>query len=188
VTDRRDQTWNRRDQTWIQSGVTDLWRLYAADVWAFAARRVGRSAADDVVSRTFIVVCRQWSGVKVRKPRAWLLGIARNVISDELRSAGRQQRLREKLATQPISPEWPPEHVNLVDPELATAMSVLSPIDRELLCLIAWEELTVAEAAAVLGLHASTARMRLLRARRRLRSGLLSGDSSPESPRKRTQP
>lgn len=48
----------------------------------------------------------------------------------------------------------------------------LSPQDRELITLIAWEGLTPTQAAAVLDLSPATARVRLHRARARLRSAL----------------
>jgi RNA polymerase sigma-70 factor (ECF subfamily) len=49
--------------------------------------------------------------------------------------------------------------------DLKTALRALPPDDREVLLLVAWEELTPSEAAAVLGIPAGTARSRLHRAR-----------------------
>jgi RNA polymerase sigma-70 factor, ECF subfamily len=53
-----------------------------------------------------------------------------------------------------------------------TALERLDPRDQEVLRLTAWEELTPAEAAKVLGVSSVTARSRLHRARRRLRQEL----------------
>ena len=47
-------------------------------------------------------------------------------------------------------------------------MARLSEIDREILRLVGWEQLTVAEAAIVLGSTRTAAKVRLHRARRRL--------------------
>jgi DNA-directed RNA polymerase specialized sigma24 family protein len=52
------------------------------------------------------------------------------------------------------------------------ALSRLAPDDRELLTLIAWDGLRTDEAAVVLGISATAARQRLVRARRRLRAEL----------------
>ena len=54
------------------------------------------------------------------------------------------------------------------DPAVWEAWNRLRPADREVLALIAWEELSVAEAARVLGYSAPQFSVRLFRARRRL--------------------
>jgi RNA polymerase sigma-70 factor (ECF subfamily) len=55
---------------------------------------------------------------------------------------------------------------------LLDALVELREGDRELLTLIAWEELTPREAAKALGISSAAARTRLHRARRRLRARL----------------
>ncbi len=65
------------------------------------------------------------------------------------------------------------------DPALAAALACLNDADRDLLLLIAWEALSPAEAAAVLGIKPATARVRLLRARRRLTQALSHEHSDP---------
>ncbi len=65
------------------------------------------------------------------------------------------------------------------DPALAAALALLNDADRELLLLIAWDGLSPAEAATVLGIKPATARVRLLRARRRLTQALSRERSDP---------
>jgi DNA-directed RNA polymerase specialized sigma24 family protein len=48
----------------------------------------------------------------------------------------------------------------------------LSYVDQEALLLVAWEDLTPSQAAHSLGINAAAFRVRLLRARRRLRDKL----------------
>jgi RNA polymerase sigma-70 factor (ECF subfamily) len=60
----------------------------------------------------------------------------------------------------------------VTDPALVAALARLSESDRELLLLIAWDGLSPAEAATVLAIKPATARVRLLRARRRLTQAL----------------
>jgi RNA polymerase sigma-70 factor (ECF subfamily) len=62
--------------------------------------------------------------------------------------------------------------LNEIDSALAQALQALSPQDRETLFLLAWEDLTPSQAAKVVGITATAFRVRLLRARRRLRARL----------------
>jgi RNA polymerase sigma-70 factor (ECF subfamily) len=65
---------------------------------------------------------------------------------------------------------WPAVDVR-VDTQalLSRALARLKPEEREVLGLVAWEDLTVAEAGRVLGLPAGTARRLLHQARKALR-------------------
>jgi RNA polymerase sigma-70 factor (ECF subfamily) len=54
----------------------------------------------------------------------------------------------------------------------------LSAADREVLALVAWEQLSVADAARALGCSASVFSVRLHRARRRLARRLAATDAS----------
>ena len=67
----------------------------------------------------------------------------------------------------------------VTDPALTAALARLSGSDRELLLLIAWDGLSPAEAATVLGIKPATARVRLSRARRRLTQALSRERSDP---------
>jgi RNA polymerase sigma-70 factor, ECF subfamily len=67
----------------------------------------------------------------------------------------------------------------ITDPALAAALTRLSESDRELLLLIAWDGISPAEAATVLAIKPATARVRLLRARRRLTQALSRERSDP---------
>jgi RNA polymerase sigma factor (sigma-70 family) len=61
--------------------------------------------------------------------------------------------------------------------QLRSALSVLSPAERDLLLLVAWEELSPREAAKALGISPVAARSRLHRARRRALQALQAGTS-----------
>jgi RNA polymerase sigma-70 factor (ECF subfamily) len=64
------------------------------------------------------------------------------------------------------------------DPDLTAALAGLPATDAEVLRLWAWEDLTLAEIAAVLGITANAASIRLHRAKGRLHAAL------EEDPRK----
>jgi RNA polymerase sigma-70 factor (ECF subfamily) len=99
--------------------------------------------------------------------RPWLFGIARNSLRKHW------ARLRKEDAVQDeTSDPWPEVEDRLAASDivgnLRAALNALSPEQREVLLLVAWEELTPTEIALVLGIPASTVRSHLHRARRSL--------------------
>ena len=146
-----------------------LFRRHEPAVRAYALRRVGPSLADDVVAEVFLVCWRRFEEVPA-DALPWLLGIARNVLGTLRRGEHRRAALRGRLAE--IETCGPSELAGIGDGVLAAAMARLSEDDRELLLLIAWEGLSTRALAASLGLRPSTVRVRVMRARRRLRVAL----------------
>jgi RNA polymerase sigma-70 factor (ECF subfamily) len=150
-----------------------LRRLYAANapaLLAYALRRgASREDAADLVSDVFLAAWRRIDDVPAGdEARLWLYGVARKLRSNQRRGERRRDRLGAALREHARTlPEPEP-----VDPALHAALRGLPELDRSLLALIAWEGLTVAEAATVLGLRAPTARVRLHRARARLKDAL----------------
>jgi RNA polymerase sigma-70 factor (ECF subfamily) len=141
-----------------------LFEAHYALVHAFAERRVGRDLADEVTAETFLVAWRRLDAVPT-EPLPWLYGVARNVVLRQHRASARQAKARELIARERPGrvAEDNGEHDGLW-----RAWEELSDTDREVLSLTAWEELTVRDAARVLGVPASVFSVRLHRARRRL--------------------
>ena len=158
-----------------------LWAAHRDAVWAYAARRVGPDRAPDVVHETFLVAWRRLDDVPAGAA-PWLLGVARNTILHERRGAARRAQLDERLA----GLASPPDAAAETDGELLRAARQLPLADRELLALLAWDGLTVAEAAVVLGWRPVTARVRLHRARARLAA--LLADPAPDAAPSRPVP
>lgn len=144
-----------------------LFAEHAGAVRAYALRRSDPATADDVVSDVFVVACRRLADVPA-DALPWLLGCARRVLANHERSGRRQAALgvriaeAERLAGPPVSP----------DGGLARALTRLSARDRELLMLVAWEDLEPARAARALGCSRGALAVRLHRARRRLATAL----------------
>ena len=145
-----------------------------ADLFAFAYRLTGSaSAAEDVVHESVLRVldgrCRLDTG---RGDVILLLfGIVRNVAREQRRLIGRE--------APPDSQDRPgvpalPEHVLAVQ----TALQALPDTDREVIILSAYHGHSPREIAAILGRTSLVIRVRLHRARARLRRLLL-----PRSPR-----
>jgi RNA polymerase sigma-70 factor (ECF subfamily) len=131
-------------------------------VHAYAARRVGMEAADEVTAETFLVAWRRFDVIP-REPLPWLYGVARNVV---LRH--RVAHARQEAALHAMEADWvAAEPIDSDDVGLWAAWLRLSTSDREVLALVAWEELPVRDAARSLGCSAPVFSVRLHRARRR---------------------
>jgi RNA polymerase sigma factor (sigma-70 family) len=168
----------------------DVYRTSGTAVLGYALRRAGsREDALDVVAETFAIAWRRRADMPADPPevRPWLFGIARRCLANAARSTYRAGRLGSRLADSF-------DHGTVPDPStvlenrvhsraVVAALDELSPEDRELLTLIAWEELTPAQAATALGLAPGTARVRLHRARTRLRAALSSTSDVEETHR-----
>ena len=143
-----------------------LWRQYAPAVAAYARRRASADVVDDTVADTFLVAWRQLDRVP-HDALPWLYGVARRTLANHRRAEARRTALAERLDLE--LPTVTNEHP---DPRVLEALATLRERERELLMLIAWEGLTPAEAAVVLGSSGATCRVRLHRARARLAAAL----------------
>jgi RNA polymerase sigma factor (sigma-70 family) len=159
-----------------------LYERHAPAVFRYLARRAGPSAAEDLLSEVFIAALDGRTRVVAHDSGSalpWLYGIAMNVLRQHFR-----QRAARWAAPQDPGMDWDAVDARL-DAEakrgqLRSALTALSARDRELLLLVAWEGLTPAEAAEVLGIGKVAARSRLHRARRRALQAL--GRSAPNRP------
>jgi RNA polymerase sigma-70 factor (ECF subfamily) len=145
-----------------------LFADHAQAVRAYALRRIDPSTADDIVSEVFVVAFRRLDEVP-DEPLPWLLGIARRVLANHRRAVGRREVLTAQLTTLHAS-VWRDEVSG--EPELLGALAKLNDRDREVLLLIAWEDLDPASGAAALGCSRATFAVRLHRARRRLAAAM----------------
>jgi RNA polymerase sigma-70 factor (ECF subfamily) len=131
-------------------------------VRAYVRRRAPADVVDDVVADVFVVCLRRIDDV----PDAalpWLYAVARKTLANE-------RRKRERTAPLTIGAAFDPEPVG--DAALAAAFAELSDRDREVLRLVAWEGLSLRDAATVLGCSAVACRVRYHRAKARLASRL----------------
>ncbi len=145
---------------------------HTAAVFAYALRRTSREDAADVVAETFLVAWRRLDDVDERGELPWLYAVARRTLLSQHRSARRQRAIAERVAAAdtPGRAERPAD--SFESRRLHDALAGLSESEREVLMLTAWEELSGPEAARVLGCSATAYRIRLHRARSRLRERL----------------
>lgn len=143
-------------------------------IHAYASRRAGWEAADEIAAETFLVAWRRFDALPA-EPLPWLYGVARNVVLRHHADRGRQRQTRAAL-------EWERRRSPLGagdgDAGLWEAWEQLSAADREVLALVAWEQLSVADAARALGCSAPVFSVRLHRARRRLERRLAANGAS----------
>jgi RNA polymerase sigma-70 factor (ECF subfamily) len=155
-----------------------LFRSHHAAVVAYVRRRAHADVVDDVVDETFLVAWRRLDRVP-REELPWLLGVARNVLATQHRGARRRRSLASRLAGAGVETTSFDVAAGAGGPVLA-ALARLAPKDREALTLVAWEGLAPHQAAQVLGEAPGTFRVRLHRARTRMKRSL---EASARSPR-----
>jgi RNA polymerase sigma-70 factor (ECF subfamily) len=143
---------------------SELYGALYGRVRAYAARRVGPDAADEVAAETFTIAWRRFEAIPA-EPLPWLYGVARNVVARHRAGVARQAATRDALERERTVSA---EAFGAEDEALWDAWHRLREADREVLALIAWEELSVAEASDALGCPAPVFSVRLHRARRRL--------------------
>jgi RNA polymerase sigma factor (sigma-70 family) len=111
----------------------------------------------------------------------WLYGVARRLLANHWRArrTGPEVSSITNLDLLPDAAE-PDAAATLAD--VRAALATLGEPDQEILRLIAWEELTTGEAAAVLGCTRTAAKVRLHRARRRLAAALTAPRATTVTP------
>lgn len=160
-----------------RSAFSSLFDATHRRVWAYVVRGdASRADADDLVAEVFVVAWRRLDDVPADDPVPWLLGVARNVRRNQERSRRRATALLDRLRAE-HAPDAAHPARDIADVRaIRAALGELSDTDRELLQLAAVEDLTPGQIAQVLGCRPVTARVRLHRARSRLRA-LLEGQS-----------
>lgn len=159
--------------------VDELFARHGDAVTSYVRRRLADQAdADEVIADVFVRAWRasQSRPTRIERERAWLLTIARNAVIDRYRRRAHRQRLLDRLRSTITRSTEPPPELS-ADDQLAEALRALSDHDRELLRLVAWDELPHAQIAEILGCREKNVAVRLHRARARLRRQLERGTS-----------
>ena len=130
-------------------------------------RLVGMSSAEDVVAEAFAIAWSHYrEGGELTLP--WLYQVLRNLIGNEYQRAVRADKLVERVGAS--------LGTNIVEFATDDAIGLRSAIkelpedDRELIYMAYWEDLKRNEMAAILGCSATALRLRLMRAKRRLKT------------------
>jgi len=146
--------------------------LHGRRVHAYLARRAP-AAADDLLAEVWLAAyaARHRYDAGRGDVAGWLFGIARHVLLAHFRAQKRLVDIDTDTGP-PVVDDWALVDARLdaaaATEQLRSVLAAMPAEEREVLLLVAWEELTPTEAAGVLGIPAGTARSRLHRARARL--------------------
>jgi RNA polymerase sigma factor (sigma-70 family) len=155
-----------------------FYRRHIDSISRFVARRTDSPhVAADLVADVFVAAMdsahtyHPARGTEIE----WLYGVARNTISADRRREAREKRLENRIAGRRLLDTDDVTRIEeRIDAErtarrILDAMAGLPAGERAVLELVVIDQLSVGEAAAVLGIRQGTARVRLHRARRSLR-------------------
>jgi RNA polymerase sigma factor (sigma-70 family) len=145
-----------------------LFERYREPLYGFFRRRLEDSArAEDLTQETFLAVVQATSRYEPRaRVRTYLYGIALNLVAAERRKRGKGD-LGTESAREPGSAASPDPSIWVRD-----ALEKLAPVERDILMLREYEQLSYSEIADVLRLPVNTVRSRLFRSRMSLRQYL----------------
>lgn len=142
----------------------------------YLRRRADPATVEDVLAETLTTIWRRLDDVPTDLELAWCYSVARHTLANSRRSRDRHLRLVDKVSTpdplRSASVAGADAAIEATDPGLDRALATLSPDDREVLTLWAWEQLEAREIAAVLDITPNAASIRLHRAKGHLREAL----------------
>jgi RNA polymerase sigma-70 factor, ECF subfamily len=156
-----------------------LFDTYAGQLHRYLARRVGRDAAPDLVSETFLVALNQRHRYDPTRAvvRSWLYGIATNLLRRHVRDEVRGLRATARAAGQLAGNDAAHDttvaarvDAAAMAGQLAGALARLADGDRDVLLLTSWAGLDSNEVAEALDIPVGTVRSRLHRVRKWLRA------------------
>ncbi|GIG59880.1 DNA-directed RNA polymerase sigma-70 factor [Longispora fulva] len=156
-----------------------LFHRHGPHIHRYLARRLGREVAEDLLGETFLAAFHRRDRYDTSRPdaRPWLYGIATHVVGQHRRDEVRRYRLRDAVPAE-LDEACHADRVaadvtsQALRRHLLAALGDLSTGDRDVLLLVAWEELSYEEVAAALAIPVGTVRSRLNRARRKVRETL----------------
>ena len=141
------------------------------DVLRFVRRRHGDEGAEDVVADAFLVAWRRLEDLPEDPgdARAWLFGIARGTLANSRRGGRRRDALGVRIADHGAHDDAGDDDAAALRLDVGRSWRHLSAAEQEVIALAVLDGLTSAQAAQVLGITPVAYRLRLSRARRRLR-------------------
>ncbi|MFD0687856.1 RNA polymerase sigma factor [Actinomadura fibrosa] len=155
---------------------TDVYDRYFRDVYRYVAGRLDAQAAEDIAAETFCLAFRGRDGFDPQRGglRPWLFGIATKLLAQHRRKEARRLRALARTGGDPSAADSHEDRVVTevaawrMRPQLAKALTALSPGERDVVLLVAVAELSYDEVADALGISQGTVGSRLSRARRKL--------------------
>ncbi|MFJ6834500.1 RNA polymerase sigma factor [Streptomyces sp. NPDC091209] len=186
-TDTDTEAESETDEELLTRSVSDpvafepLVARHSTALHGFLLRRAP-GAADDLLSETWLQAFRGRAGFDPGRGtvRGWLFGVARVVVAGHWRGAPRDLGIPSPSegSTDPWGAVDQRLDAAAVAPLMRRVLAGMPEVERQLLLLVVWDQLTPAEAATAVGVPPGTARSRLHRARKRLREALGAGQGT----------
>lgn len=155
-----------------------LYERYRDPIFRFAFRLLGSvEAAEDVTHDCFLSLIKEPGRFDASRAslRTYIYAAARNLAVKRFNNSNRETAIDELLTEPRIADDVEPM-TRVLDEELAgvveRAVAELPPLQREALVLFEYEDLSLAEIAAIVEADANTVKARLFRAREKLRARL----------------
>jgi len=147
-------------------------RLAIPSLDLYVGSRTQKQHVDDVCSDAIAIAWQKRHNIPQQSADAthdplvpFLILTARNLIRNlERRLSTRNRNMKDLLPQDSPSAE----SVFLENSNLAQALKLMKPKDRELLLLLAWNELSIAEIARIMQMSKANVSVRLNRSRKRL--------------------
>jgi RNA polymerase sigma factor (sigma-70 family) len=153
-----------------------LFERHSRTVYGYLARRAGPDVADEVLSEVFLVAFQRRESFDGRSTtaRPWLLGIATVLLRAYAKKEARHLRVAARAAEAEAHDGGLERAIDRQDASrrmqrMLEHLRHLPLIDRDVLLLYVWGELTYDEVAKSLDIPVGTVRSRLNRVRRELR-------------------
>ena len=172
-----------------------LYERHRTPVFRFACRMLGSAQqAEDVTQECFLSILRRPEAFQAERAslRTYLCAIARHLALKQLRKRGQETLVDdppEEAAGGARAAAGPDPLGRVIEAEAAeavrTAVEALPPLQREAVVLFEYQEMSLADVAAVCDTDVGTVKSRLHRARERLRrtlTPLLAGGPAPGGP------
>jgi RNA polymerase sigma-70 factor (ECF subfamily) len=161
------------------SALADVVRAHDKRLYRFVLRHIGNpTEAEDIAQQAFVEAARQIERFRgASELSTWLYGIAMNLVRNHLsRAPSRRYGFESEEALDNTMADTPDPQTQLEQSQmgraLVTELGELPNDMREVLLLVAMDELSYEEAAVMLSIPIGTVRSRVSRARSTLRRKL----------------
>lgn len=151
-----------------------VFREHQVAISRYLSRRVALDDVEDLAANVFEVAWRKRAQAELGQELPWLYRIAAFEVANLRRrqnTAANFLKLQKTIETAPS-----PEALAVLDFDLAQAWKTLSPAEAEVLALVAFEDLSIGDAAKSAGISANAASLRLFKARKKIETALAEKD------------
>lgn len=175
-----DEDLLRRARAGEEDAFLSIYMRHRVAMYRFACRLLrSESAAEDVTHDCFLSLFKnpeRFDPTRGTSLRTYLFAAVHNLASKHFRRAGHETWMDEATLEEPRTPDTDEPLSQLLEAELSAtvraAVEQLPALQREVLILFEFEDLSLAEIAVVLEAEVNTVKSRLARARAGLRRTL----------------